>query len=217
MRDTIALARAVCGRRAPTRTGGRSCWVCRPRPRTLRDALSARAFRRTAPARKHRARTRHRARLLILDEAVSALDKSIEAQILNLLQELKSGFAHIRLHFARPQRGAFHQRSGDGDVSRQGRRDRAGRRIYGNPRHPYTRALLSSRPSMSARQRQHGAASTGSPPSPINPPSGCRFRTRCPLPKTSAAKSSLRSPNKATARCHAMRDAPAPDIGKAAQ
>jgi peptide/nickel transport system ATP-binding protein len=51
--------------------------------------------------------------------------------------------------------------------------------IYGNPRHPYTRALLSSMPSMDPAQRTTAPALTGDPPNPINPPSGCRFRTRC--------------------------------------
>jgi len=53
--------------------------------------------------------------------------------------------------------------------------------IYDNPRHPYTRALLSSRPSMNPRQRRTEPPLSGDPPSPIDPPSGCRFRTRCVL------------------------------------
>jgi peptide/nickel transport system ATP-binding protein len=53
--------------------------------------------------------------------------------------------------------------------------------IYQRPRHPYTKALLSSRPSMDPKQRRTEPPLTGDPPSPIDPPSGCRFRTRCAL------------------------------------
>jgi len=52
--------------------------------------------------------------------------------------------------------------------------------IYGNPQHPYTKALLSARPSMDPRKRTKEAPIQGDPPNPIDPPSGCRFRTRCP-------------------------------------
>src|SRR5207253_8578026 len=53
--------------------------------------------------------------------------------------------------------------------------------IYGNPQHPYTRALLSARPTMDPRRRTKEAPIQGDPPNPIDPPSGCRFRTRCPF------------------------------------
>jgi peptide/nickel transport system ATP-binding protein len=54
-------------------------------------------------------------------------------------------------------------------------------RIYDDPRHPYTKALLSSRPSMNPKRRRSAPPLAGDPPSPIDPPSGCRFRTRCAL------------------------------------
>ncbi|MFY7779591.1 MAG: oligopeptide/dipeptide ABC transporter ATP-binding protein, partial [Tagaea sp.] len=53
--------------------------------------------------------------------------------------------------------------------------------LYANPRHPYTRALLSAMPSMDPDRRTQEAPIAGDPPNPINPPSGCRFHTRCPF------------------------------------
>jgi peptide/nickel transport system ATP-binding protein len=60
--------------------------------------------------------------------------------------------------------------------------------IYDNPRHPYTRALLSARPSMVPRHRTEAPPIQGDPPNPINPPSGCRFRTRCPFAEDVCAR-----------------------------
>jgi len=60
--------------------------------------------------------------------------------------------------------------------------------IYGDPQHPYTRALLSARPTMDPRKRTKEAPIQGDPPNPIDPPSGCRFRTRCPFAEDICAK-----------------------------
>jgi peptide/nickel transport system ATP-binding protein len=60
-------------------------------------------------------------------------------------------------------------------------------RIYREPRHPYTQALLSAMPSMNPRRRTVAAPLSGDPPNPINPPSGCRFRTRCPFAESVCA------------------------------
>jgi peptide/nickel transport system ATP-binding protein len=60
--------------------------------------------------------------------------------------------------------------------------------IYSDPQHPYTRALLSARPSMDPRKRTKEAPIQGDPPNPIDPPSGCRFRTRCPFAEDVCAK-----------------------------
>ena len=60
--------------------------------------------------------------------------------------------------------------------------------IYGDPQHPYTRALLSARPSMDPRKRTREAPIQGDPPNPIDPPSGCRFRTRCPFAEDVCAR-----------------------------
>jgi peptide/nickel transport system ATP-binding protein len=120
-------------------------------------------------------------RLLILDEAVAALDKSVQAQVLNLLQELKAerGLTYL---FISHDLNVVQYLSDRvlvmylGEVVETGPVDE----IYREPRHPYTRALLSAVPSMDPRRRTERAALTGDPPNPIDPPRGCRFRERCP-------------------------------------
>jgi peptide/nickel transport system ATP-binding protein len=121
-------------------------------------------------------------RLLILDEAVSALDKSIEAQVLNLLQELKARLS-LTYVFISHDLNVVRFMSERVLVMYLGKVVEVGPvdRIYDNPRHPYTRALLSSRLSMNPRQRRADPPLAGEPPSLIDPPSGCRFRTRCAL------------------------------------
>jgi peptide/nickel transport system ATP-binding protein len=77
--------------------------------------------------------------------------------------------------------------------------------IYARPGHPYTRALLASRPSMDPSQRRTEPPLTGDPPNPVNPPSGCRFRTRCPHAEAVCAEippvAATLSPGH-TAACH---------------
>lgn len=120
-------------------------------------------------------------RLLILDEAVSALDKSVEAQVLNLLSNLKKQlnltyiFISHDLHIVRyisdrvmvMYLGQLVE-IGPVDV------------IYDSPKHPYTQALLACRLSLDPHERVEAAPLAGDPPSPVSPPSGCRFHTRCP-------------------------------------
>jgi len=121
-------------------------------------------------------------RLLILDEAVSALDKSVEAQVLNLLGDLKKQlnltyiFISHDLHVVRfiSDRVLVMYL---GQVVEIGPVDK----IYENPQHPYTRALLECRLSMDPDERVEAAPLAGDPPNPVNPPSGCRFHTRCPF------------------------------------
>jgi peptide/nickel transport system ATP-binding protein len=119
-------------------------------------------------------------KLVILDEAVSALDKSIEAQVLNLLMDLKRDLALTYLFISHDLNVV--QYISDhvlvmylGKVVEYGSVDN----IYHRPRHPYTQALLASRPSMDPDVKLEASPLTGDPPNPINPPSGCRFRTRC--------------------------------------
>lgn len=120
--------------------------------------------------------------LLILDEAVSALDKSVEAQVLNLLSDLRGQF-DLTFIFISHDLNVVRYISDKvlvmylGEVVELGTVDQ----VYNAPRHPYTAALLKAQPSMDPDRRTTEVPLTGDPPSPINPPSGCRFHTRCPL------------------------------------
>jgi peptide/nickel transport system ATP-binding protein len=119
-------------------------------------------------------------RMVILDEPVSALDKSVEAQVLNLLRALKRQFS-LTYVFISHDLNVVRYISDRVLVMYLGKMVELGPvdEIFANPRHPYTRALLASRPSMDPTQRMEEPPITGDPPNPIDPPSGCRFRTRC--------------------------------------
>jgi peptide/nickel transport system ATP-binding protein len=121
-----------------------------------------------------------RPRLLILDEAVSALDKSVEAQVLNLLAELKEKF-DLTYIFISHDLNVVEYISDRIVVMYLGRIVETGPvdEIYKHAQHPYTRALLRSKPSFDPRKRTTEMPLIGDPPSPLNPPLGCRFRTRC--------------------------------------
>jgi peptide/nickel transport system ATP-binding protein len=120
-------------------------------------------------------------RLLILDEAVAALDKSVQAQVLNLLQDIKaergltylfiSHDLHVVQYLADRVMVMYL-----GQVVETAPVDR----LYGAPRHPYTRSLLSAVPSLDPRWRTERAPLSGDPPDPVDVPTGCRFRDRCP-------------------------------------
>jgi oligopeptide/dipeptide ABC transporter ATP-binding protein len=120
-------------------------------------------------------------RMVILDEAVSALDKSVEAQVLNLLRSLKEQFALTYL-FISHDLSVVQYISDRVLVMYLGRVVELGPvdDVFDNPKHPYTVALLASRPSMDPANRIEEPPITGDPPNPIDPPSGCRFHTRCP-------------------------------------
>jgi len=121
-------------------------------------------------------------RLVILDEPVSALDKSVEAQVLNLLVDLKEKFG-LTYAFISHDLNVVQYISDRVLVMYLGKVVETGpvEEIYERPAHPYTRALLASRPSMDPTRRRTEPPLTGDPPNPVNPPSGCRFRTRCPI------------------------------------
>ncbi|MEW6453923.1 MAG: oligopeptide/dipeptide ABC transporter ATP-binding protein [Pseudomonadota bacterium] len=119
-------------------------------------------------------------RILILDEAVSALDKSVEAQVLNLLLDLKDEFG-LTYIFISHDLNVVRFMSDRVMVMYLGKVAEVGpsEAIFNDPRHPYTQALLASMPSMDPAHRTEEAPISGDPPNPINPPPGCRFHTRC--------------------------------------
>jgi peptide/nickel transport system ATP-binding protein len=120
-------------------------------------------------------------KLIVLDEPVSALDKSVEAQVLNLLVDLKRDLA-LTYIFISHDLNVVQYISDRVLVMYLGKVVELGpvESIYGNPRHPYTRALLGAMPSMEPDRRGEHVTLAGDPPNPIDPPRGCRFHTRCP-------------------------------------
>jgi peptide/nickel transport system ATP-binding protein len=121
-------------------------------------------------------------RLLILDEAVSALDKSVEAQVLNLLLDLKRDFG-LTYMFITHDLNVVRFMSDRIMVMYLGKVAEVGpsKPIFDKPGHPYTAALLSSMASMDPDNLTQEAPLSGDPPNPINPPDGCRFHPRCKM------------------------------------
>ena len=123
-----------------------------------------------------------RPRVLVLDEPVSALDVSIRAQVLNLLDELQAELSVAYVFISHDLSVVRHVADEVmvmylGRVVERGTRDA----IFGAPQHPYTRALLSATPTVDVASRRERIVLKGELPSPLNPPAGCAFHTRCPI------------------------------------
>jgi peptide/nickel transport system ATP-binding protein len=127
--------------------------------------------------------------LLICDEPVASLDVSVQAQVVNLLEDMKARYGLAMLFISHDL--AIVRVLADrvavmylGKIVEVGDADL----IYSRPRHPYTRALLDSVPRPEPGQSATGEALRGELPSPMSPPSGCRFRGRCPMAKDICAE-----------------------------
>ncbi|MGP4105517.1 ABC transporter ATP-binding protein [Virgibacillus sp. L01] len=149
--------------------------------------------------------------LVICDEPVSALDVSIQAQVINLMEDLQDEF-NLTYIFIAHDLSVVHHISNRVAVMYLGELVEIGdvAEVYQNPKHPYTQALLSAVPEVNPNQEKQRIILSGDLPSPANPPQGCKFHTRCPyaeeICRTEEPKLKKVSADGQMASCHFVKE-----------
>jgi oligopeptide/dipeptide ABC transporter ATP-binding protein len=154
-------------------------------------------------------------KLIVCDEAVSALDVSVQAQVVNLLQDLQQRYGLAYMFIAHDLAVVKHIATRIA-VMYLGRIVEIGdkRALFASPRHPYTQALLSAIPLPEPGVRRERVVLAGDVPSPMNPPSGCHFHTRCPhaRPLCSQQAPALQDTGAQSVACHFWREISPPAV-----